>query len=180
MADAPSDQPDLSRAGRVFRNLSVSALVEEAVRRGEGVLSDTGALVVGTGKYTGRSPGDRFIAADALTEAEVDWGKVNQPFDPVQATHLQGRVEAYLQGRDVFVFDGFAGADPAHRLPIRVITEQAWHSLFARQLFIRPTPEKSASHVPQFTILNAGRFLADPARDGTKSETFSSWIFKSA
>ena len=172
MADLSPDPVDLSHAGRLFENLSVSALVEEAVKRGEGVLADNGALTVRTGKYTGRSPGDKFITDDSLTHGEVDWGKVNQPFDPDRFARLLGRALAYVQGRELFVFDGFAGADPRQRLPIRVITEQAWHSLFARQLFIRPTPEELAAHTPQFTILNVGRFKAVPALDGTKSETF--------
>ncbi len=163
---------DLSRARNAFLNPSVSVLIEEAVRRGEGTLADNGALVVRTGKYTGRSPGDKFIVEDAMTQGQVDWGKANQPFDPQNFDALWGRVEAYLQGRDVFVFDGFAGADPAYRLPIRVVTEQAWHSLFAHQLFIRPTSEEQATHTPQFTIIDAGRFLADSIRDWTKSETF--------
>ena len=169
----PSPVPvDLSRARHRYENLSVSALVEEAIRRGEGMLAADGALVVSTGQYTGRSPGDKFITDDALTENEVDWGKVNRPFDSARFAHLLARALAYVQGRDLFVFDGFAGADPAHRLSIRVVTEQAWHSLFARQLFLRATPDELAAHDPQFTILNVGRFRADPALDGTRSETF--------
>lgn len=157
---------------RLYSNLPVAALVEEAIRRGEGVLADNGALAVDTGKYTGRSPGDKFIDDDAETDREVDWGAVNQPFQTEQFNHLLARVMAYFQGRDLFVFDGFAGADPQYRLPIRVVTEMAWHNLFARQLFLRPTPEELAVHQPAFTIIDAGRFLADPELDGTKTETF--------
>jgi phosphoenolpyruvate carboxykinase (ATP) len=168
----PMPELNLSHARAVFENLSVAELIEEAVRRGEGQLAENGALAVRTGKYTGRSPGDKFIVRDALTTDQVDWGKTNQPFDSQKFDALWNRVQGYLQGWDAFVFDGFVGADPNYRLPIRVVTEQAWHSLFARQLFLRPTPAELAAHVPQFTVLDAGRFLADPALDGTKSETF--------
>ena len=161
-----------SQGGRLHSNLSVAALIEESVKRGEGILAENGALVVSTGKYTGRSPGDKYIDDDALTDLEVDWGNVNQPFDPTLFHHLLGRVMAYLQDRDLFVLDAYAGADPEYQLPIRVVTEMAWHSLFAHQLFLRPTPEQLAAHQPQFTIINAGRFQADPALDGTKTETF--------
>ena len=172
MKNITNDNLSFSHAGRLRVNLSAAALIEEAIKRGEGTLADSGALVVGTGKYTGRSPGDKFIDDDDTTDAEVDWGAVNQPFDPALFERLLARALAYVQGRDLFVFDGFAGADPLHRLPVRVVTEQAWHCLFARQLLLRPTPEQLAGHRPQFTILNVGRFQADPALDGTRSATF--------
>ncbi len=161
-----------SQGGRLHSNLSVAALIEESIKRGEGTLAENGALVVSTGKYTGRSPGDKYIDDDTLTDLEVDWGNVNQPFDPNMFHHLLGRVMAYLQDRDLFVLNAYAGADPEYQLPIRVVTEMAWHNLFARQLFLRPTPEQLADHQPQFTIINAGRFQADPALDGTKTGTF--------
>ncbi len=162
----------LRNTGRLHVNLSASALIEEAIRRGEGVLSDSGALVVRTGKYTGRSPKDKYIDDNDDVHDEIDWGTVNQAFKPYNFDHLLGRVEAYLQGRDLFVFDGYAGADIDHRLSIRVVTEMAWHSLFAHQLFIRPTDKQLETHKPQFTIINAANFQADPLRDGTKTETF--------
>ena len=170
--EVPPSPLDFHPASRRFDNLSVSVLIEEAIRRGEGELSDNGALVARTGKYTGRSPGDKFIIDDPLTHEEIDWGKTNQPFSPDKFDALLGRVQAYLQGRDLFVFDGYAGANPKYRLPIRVVTEMAWHNLFAHQLFVRATPEERRSHQPAFTILNAGRFQATPARDGVKTETF--------
>ena len=149
-----------------------ATLVEQAARLGEGEFSDQGALVFRTGKYTGRSPKDKFIVREGSCSAEVDWGDVNQPFGPELFDRLHERVLAYLQGKNVWVQDLFAGADPAYRLPIRVVCERAYHALFSRQLFIRPTPEELASHHPEFTIVAAPGFLAVPERDGTRSEVF--------
>jgi phosphoenolpyruvate carboxykinase (ATP) len=162
----------ISQAGNVSFNLSAPALMDEAIRRGEGTLTDKGALVVRTGKYTGRSPEDKYIDAGELTDNEIDWGKVNKPFDPQKFDNLFGRVLAHIGGRDLFVYDGFAGANPEHRLPVRVITEMAWHNLFARNLFIKPTAEELASFNPEFTIVDVGQFHAVPEFDGTGSETF--------
>jgi phosphoenolpyruvate carboxykinase (ATP) len=152
--------------------ISAAQLVEEALARGEGELSEEGAFVVRTGKYTGRSPGDKFIVDDDQTHDLVDWGKVNQPFSPDAFARLQERVDSYLSERKTYVFDGFAGADPTYRRHVRVISEYAWHSLFARQLFIRPEPGQDVSGEPDFTIIDAAEFKADPAGDGTKTETF--------
>lgn len=153
-------------------NLKPSALIDEAIRRGEGALASNGALNALTGKYTGRSPKDKFVVEDEITSGTADFERANQPFDPDQFDKLARRVREYLGGREVFVFEGFAGADPAYRLPIRVVTELAWHSLFAHQLFIRPTPEELEGFEPQFTVVDAALFQADPAIDGTRSETF--------
>ena len=154
---------------------SVSQLIETALSRGEGRLADTGALAVTTGKYTGRSPGDKFIVDDDLTHGEVAWGKVNQPFSPDAFDRLYTRVDDYLRGlpNPPSVFDGYGGADPRTRLKVRVVTEYAWHSLFAKQLLIRPeeTGEEFVGE-PDFTIIDAANFKAVPERDGTKSETF--------
>src|SRR5579862_5819098 len=162
----------LSGSGRVVANASPSALIEEAIRRSEGKLAANGALDVLTGKYTGRSPKDKFIVRDEITEGRADYERGNQPLAPAQFDGLWNRVQAYLSDRDLFVFDGFAGADPKYRLPIRVVTEFAWHSLFARQLLIRPAPEELAHFKPEFTIVDAALFQADPQIDGTRSETF--------
>ena len=162
----------LERLQQVHWNVSPALLVEEAVRRGEGRLAANGALVAETGPYTGRSPKDRFIVADDVTRSAVDWGDVNREIPPQSFDRLLGKVQAYLRGRDVFVQDCFAGTDPAYRLPIRAVTELAWHSLFARQLFVRPTNEEAARHEPEFTILYAPGVQADPATDGTNSEAF--------
>jgi len=156
----------------VHRNLHHPQLVEAALRRGEAELAARGSLVAGTGKRTGRSPKDKFIVRDAASENRVDWGSVNQPISPDIFDALYERVIEYLQGKELFVQDLFCGADPKYRLPIQVINEYAWHNLFVRQLFIRPTVEELKMHNPEFTIVSAPSFLADPKRDGTNSEVF--------
>jgi phosphoenolpyruvate carboxykinase (ATP) len=152
-------------------NLGTAELVEHAIRRKEGLLSSSGALSVNTGQFTGRSPKDKFIVRDELTESTVNWGAVNQPMSSENFGRLYAKVLAYLQGRDVFVQDCHGGADPAHSLPVRVITQYAWHALFARQLFIRPDPATLAQHKPEFTLIFVPGFQADRAEDGTNSET---------
>ena len=155
---------------------SVSQLIELALQRGEGRLADTGALVAVTGKYTGRSPGDKFIVEDDITRGEVAWGKVNQPFAPDAFDRLYTRVEEYLAAlpNPSSVFEGYGGADPRYRLKVRVVSEYAWHSLFARQLLIRPDGTSGGEEFgePDFTIIDAANFKAVPERDGTKTETF--------
>jgi phosphoenolpyruvate carboxykinase (ATP) len=158
--------------GRQHWNASQALLVEHALLRGEGRLSDQGALVVKTGKYTGRSPKDKFIVREPSSEAEIDWGDVNQPFDPDRFDALERRVAAHLKGREVWVQEAFGGTDPAYRLPIRIVCERAYHALFTRQLFVRPTADELAVHRPEFTIVAAPNFQAEPQRDGTRSEVF--------
>ncbi len=170
--DSALSEHGLENLREVHWNLSPSLLVEESLRRGEGRLAANGALVAETGKYTGRSPKDRFIVEDNITKDDVDWGDVNRPMSPATFERLLGKVQAYLPGRDVFVQDCFGGADPAYRLPIRAVTELAWHSLFARQLFVRPSSEEAANHKPEFTIIYTPGLQADPATDGTNSEAF--------
>jgi phosphoenolpyruvate carboxykinase (ATP) len=153
-------------------NAAPAVLAEQALSRGEGTLSDQGALAFETGKYTGRSPKDRFIVREPSCEDEIDWGEVNQPFDPERFDALYDRVVEHLHGREVWVQDAFGGTDPALRLPIRVVCERAYHALFARQLFVRPTPEELAVHRPEFTVIAAPGFQAVPERDGTRSEVF--------
>ncbi|MEO7651781.1 MAG: phosphoenolpyruvate carboxykinase (ATP) [Bryobacteraceae bacterium] len=154
-----------------FWNLGTSQLLEHAMRRQEGMLASGGAFVVRTGQFTGRSPKDKFIVRDAITESSVNWDHFNQPMTSAAFAKLYSKVLAYLQGQEVFVQDCYAGADPGYSLPLRVITETAWHALFARQLFIRANPRNIADHVPEFTILFAPGFQADSAEDGTNSET---------
>ena len=163
---------DLLAQKNVQRNLSTPKLVEIAVNNGEGVLSSRGALVSETGKRTGRSPKDKFTVKDAITENKVEWGAVNLPFPADKFDALYDRVVEYLSGKQVYVQDLFCGADPRYQLPIQVINEYAWHNLFVRQLFIRPTEEELKTHKPEFTIVSAPGFLADPKRDGTNSEVF--------
>ena len=164
---------DLERDGiaasRLYWNLSAAALYEEAVRRQEAVIAAEGPLACRTGQHTGRSPNDKFLVREPSTEAEIAWGKVNRPmtaehFDVLHADLLQS-----LQGRELFVQDCFAGADPKYRLPIRVINELAWHNLFARNLFIVEARGSSA-HMPDFTIIDSPGFRADPRRHGTNSD----------
>ncbi|GIO28591.1 phosphoenolpyruvate carboxykinase (ATP) [Ornithinibacillus bavariensis] len=164
---------ELLSGNNVKKNLSVAQLVEKVLSRKEGLLSDTGAVLATTGKYTGRSPEDKFIVKDTFSEGKVDWGKVNQPIDKEIFEKLYKKVIQHLKSQnEIFVFEGFAGADENYRLPIQVINEFAWHNLFAKQLFIRPTEEQLASHIPSFTVISAPTFKADPSIDGTNSEAF--------
>ncbi|HOB42969.1 MAG TPA: phosphoenolpyruvate carboxykinase (ATP) [Bacillota bacterium] len=162
----------LVNTGLVHHNLSAPQLAEEALARGEGILTSTGALRVVTGKYTGRSPDDKFIVDDTETHSTVDWGPINKPMSEENFIRLYARLAAYLQGRDLFTFDGYAGTDPLYELPIRVINEFAWQNLFAHQLFVRPTDDQLKSHKPEFTVIAAPGFKADPEMDGTNSEAF--------
>jgi len=156
----------------VYWNLSTPLLYEEAIRRREGRLAHLGPLVVRTGQHTGRSPNDKFIVREPSSADKVWWGEVNRSMEPANFDILYRRLLAYLQGKDLFVQDCFAGADPEYRLPIRIITETAWHSLFARNMFIQARPEELAVHIPQFTVINTPSFHAVPEVDGTRSEVF--------
>ncbi len=156
----------------VYWTLPSPALVERIVQRREGMLAHLGPVVVRTGHHTGRAPNDKFIVKEPSSEGDIWWGDVNRPISEEQFDRLYARMTAYFQGRDVFVQDAAAGAHPKYRLPIRVVTEYAWHSLFARNLFIRLDPKELPDHVPQFTILHAPRFHAIPEVDGTRSEVF--------
>lgn len=166
------DQQGLRNLNMVYWNLTTPALVERVISRREGVLAHEGAVVVRTGNHTGRSPNDKFIVCCQEDHENIWWGKVNREFDPASFERLYTRMRSYFQGRDVFVQDTTAVAHPQHRLPIRVITENAWHSLFARNLFIRLSPAEIPEHVPEFTVLHAPGFHADPEEDGTNSEVF--------
>ena len=166
------DANDIKNVNNVYWNLCTSKLYEEAIRRREGRLAHLGPLVVRTGQHTGRAPNDKFIVREPTSAGKVWWGKVNQTMDQDSFDTLYRRLLAYLQGKDLFIQDCFAGADPEYRIPIRVITETAWHSLFARNLFIQAKPEEFATHIPEFTVLNAPNFHADPDTDRTRSEVF--------
>ncbi|MEA2487872.1 MAG: phosphoenolpyruvate carboxykinase [Actinomycetota bacterium] len=162
----------VQRPGRVFLNPSVPELVEQAVGRGEATLAATGALVAKTGERTGRSPNDRFVVKHGRSAELVDWGQSNQPVEPAVFDALATRVRSHLEGRDLFVTDGFVGADPAHEIRLRVVSEFAWHALFARQLFRRPSRDEMRDWNPEFTVLSAPSFAADPDRDGCNSDVF--------
>lgn len=160
----------LGRANPLHHDLSVASLVEQAILNGEAQLASNGALVARTGQYTGRSPKDKFVVRRAEYESLIDWGAVNQPMSPEAFDRLLLRVSAYLSNRPLYVQDCYAGADPRYRLSVRVITEQAWHNLFAKQLFIRPHCDEQARFKPNFTVLHAPGFKTDPKVDGTRSE----------
>ncbi|HJZ76435.1 MAG TPA: phosphoenolpyruvate carboxykinase [Vicinamibacterales bacterium] len=154
---------------RVRWNLSPAALYEEAVRRQEGMIAADGPLSCRTGQHTGRSPNDKFVVRDAATEREIDWGKVNRPMQPAQFETLHAELLSSLAAKEVFVQDVYAGADPVYRLPVRIITEYAWHSLFCRNLFI-DDPQAAEDASPQFTVIDSPSFKADPARHGSNSD----------
>jgi phosphoenolpyruvate carboxykinase (ATP) len=170
--DTASILETLLKTNKVHSNLRSSVLIEHSIRRGEGMLADNGALVAYTGKYTGRSPKDKFTVKDSVTAELLNWGDVNQAFDSDKFDALYERVVASLRGKELFVQDLYAGADPKYRLPVRVINEYAWHNLFVRALFVRPKPEELKTHHAEFTILSAPEFQGDPTRDGTRSEAF--------
>ncbi|MFE3577029.1 phosphoenolpyruvate carboxykinase (ATP) [Lysinibacillus sp. NPDC059133] len=164
---------ELLSGGNINVQLSVPQLAEKATSRGEAMLTVDGAVRAETGKYTGRSPKDKYTVEEDSTKDKIDWGKVNRPISSEVFDNLYVKVVKYLKERDeLFVFKGFAGADKDSQLSIQVINEYAWHNLFAHQLFIRPTAEELASHVADFTVISAPNFKADPAVDGTASETF--------
>jgi len=171
--DESLKQLGLRNLGRVHWNLSTPALYEEAIRRHEALLSHLGPLVVRTGQFTGRLPKDKFIVRESGSESKIWWGKVNRPIEQARFEAIQHRLCAFLQGKDLFIEDCYAGADARYRLPIRIISEHAWHTLFARTMFIREfDPQRLARHLPDFTVIHAPNFFADPAVDGTHSEAF--------
>lgn len=154
-------------------NLSPEELVKKTLDLGQGVLNDTGALCVSTGKFTGRSPKDKFTVKDAITEKSVDWGDVNIPFSPEAFDKLYDKVAAYLGGKEVWVRDAYACADPKYRLNIRVVNETPWANLFCNDLFLRPTEDEIATQEHDWLILQAPSFQADPAVDGTRQANFT-------
>ncbi|MFD1468627.1 phosphoenolpyruvate carboxykinase (ATP) [Hymenobacter caeli] len=159
--------------GPVYLNLGPAALVDHALRRHEGELTDTGALMCDTGAFTGRSPKDRFIVQDGGTESSVWWGDINIPFAPDKFDQLHQKMVAYLADKEVFVRDAYAGAHPGYQLRLRVVNELAWHNLFCYNLFLRPEAGVDTSWLPDFSIINAPGFLADPAVDGTRQPNFA-------
>lgn len=169
----PAQAVNLGDPGKWRHNLTTSMLYEEIVRRGEGTIAHLGPVVVHTGKYTGRSPGDKFVVQEPGSEKAVWWGKINRPMAPGHFEQLLERVQEYLCGRDIFVQDCYAGADPQCRVPLRVFTERAWHSLFARNMFIREMDQEHlACFAPDWQLVYAPGFAAVPERDHTRSEVF--------
>jgi phosphoenolpyruvate carboxykinase (ATP) len=158
--------------GRLLRaNLSVAELYEDAIRAGEGIVAAEGPLVVRTGKHTGRSPQDKFIVREPSSEKKIWWGEVNRPISEEHYDRLRGRLVSYLADRPLYAQDCFIGADPAHRRSLRVYTETAWASIFADNLFRRPSADELRDFSPNFTIINVPSFKADPSTEGTRTET---------
>ncbi|MDO8519132.1 MAG: phosphoenolpyruvate carboxykinase [Deltaproteobacteria bacterium] len=169
----PLENQNIKGLKKVYWNLSAPNLYEESIRRGESELAAKGPLVALTGKYTGRSPNDKFIVRDGESADKVWWGKVNRAMDPAKFDLIHEGMLDYLKGKEVFVQDCYAGADLKHRVPIRVITELAWHSLFAQNMFVRiEDAGERANHVPEFTLISLPGFKADPKIHGTNSEAF--------
>ncbi|MBP1934642.1 phosphoenolpyruvate carboxykinase (ATP) [Ammoniphilus resinae] len=166
------DLKDILSTDKIHYNLSVPQLVEASVNRGEAILTDKGALSAETGKYTGRSPKDKFIVNEPSVQGKIAWGPVNQPMDISKFDKLYEDVLAYLEQKELYVFDGFAGAATEYRLPIRIINEYAWHNLFVRQLFVRPNTNELENLQPEFTVITVPGFEAKPEVHGTNSETF--------
>ncbi|MGA1181317.1 MAG: phosphoenolpyruvate carboxykinase (ATP), partial [Marivivens sp.] len=164
------DHQGITGLGAVYYNLLEPDLMQKAIERGEGTLGQGGTLLVTTGKHTGRSPKDKFVVR---TPDVVDtiWWENNPPMEPAAFDQLYADMTAHMKGRDYFVQDLFGGADPAHRLDVRMVTELAWHGLFIRHLLRRPERAELDGFTPDWTIINCPTFKADPARHGCRTET---------
>jgi phosphoenolpyruvate carboxykinase (ATP) len=172
-SDYGLDNLGLSNLRKVYWNLPTEALYEEVVFRGEANISQQGPLVVNTGKHTARAASDKFVVREADSEGNIWWGQYNRPFGQDKFNELYVRLQGYLQGRDLFIQDCYGGADPQYQLPVRIITEYAWHSLFARNMFIKPqSAEEYRRFSPEFTVITAPGFKAFPSIDQTPTETF--------
>ncbi|MEZ5330589.1 MAG: phosphoenolpyruvate carboxykinase (ATP) [Thermoanaerobaculia bacterium] len=167
------ERSGIERALTVYWNLPPEQLYEHAIRRGEAVIAGGGPLVAHTGSHTGRSPNDKFVVRSGESAEQVAWGSINRPIESERFDALRRRVFDYLEKSDLWVFDGYAGADPEYRLRVRVINERAWHNLFARNMFVREGDGSVlAAFEPEFTVISAPGFVAEPGRDGTRSGTF--------
>ncbi|MCA9990746.1 MAG: phosphoenolpyruvate carboxykinase [Ardenticatenaceae bacterium] len=173
ISDYGIENHGITNAETVYWNLTTPMLYEQATRRKEGVIVHLGPLVVRTGDHTGRSPNDKFVVKEPTSDHKIWWGKVNRPFEQQNFDAMLRKVLSYIQNRDIFVFDGYAGADERYRMPVRIITEYAWHNLFARNMFIREANLEVLKHFkPEFTVIDMPRFHAVPQYDGTNSQTF--------
>jgi len=173
MVNHPITDQVLANVSKAWINLTVDELIEKALERGEGKLADTGALAADTGEFTGRSPKDKFVVRDAMTENSIWWGSVNNPIEEKYYRGLLQKVLDHYKGKELFVRDAYACADPRYRLNIRVVTESAYQNLFAHHLFIRPEKEELETQKPDWVILAAPSFHADPAVDGTRQHNFT-------
>jgi phosphoenolpyruvate carboxykinase (ATP) len=166
------DRNGITNVRKVHWNHNTPLLYEDIIKNREGHVTHKGPVVTRTGLHTGRAARDKFIVEEDETREHIWWGEVNKPIAPQAFENMFRRLQAYLQDRDVWVQDCFAGADPRYRMPIRVITVRAWHSLFARNMFIQAEPHELSDHVPDFTVIHAPSFQAIPEVDGTNSEAF--------
>jgi len=166
------DKQGLRHLAAQHWNLSVPVLYEHAVRRREGLIAAGGAFVARTGAFTGRTPRDKYVVEEASSKADIWWGDINKPVSEERFESMCRRLSAYYQGRELYVQDMYGGADPDYCLKVRVVSDSAWHSLFARNMFIRPRPEALDNFVPDFTILHAPHFFAAHELDGINSDTF--------
>ena len=169
----------LTNLNIVYWNLPTEALYEEITFRGEGKIAHLGPVVVTSGKHTARTPNDKFIVREATTEDQIWWGEYNCPYASDKFDVLYSRLQGFVQGRDLFVQDCYVGADPEFRMPVRIITEYAWHSLLSRNMFLLPQSEQEyRQHVPQFTVICIPSFKAFPPIDGTRTDTFITLNFE--
>ncbi|MCA9734074.1 MAG: phosphoenolpyruvate carboxykinase (ATP) [Deferribacteres bacterium] len=170
---------DLKNLKNVYWNLHTPELYERILANKEGMVSHIGPMVVSTGKFTGRSPNDKFIVKDEETEGKINWGKVNVSYDPVKFDAMFEKIKAYLQNREVYALDAYAGTDAKYRMPVRIITELAWHNLFARNMFVLPAAhDELDGFEPAFNVIDVARFKGDPDVDSLNSETFILVNFK--
>jgi phosphoenolpyruvate carboxykinase (ATP) len=163
----------IKNPSNTYWNLSPAQLVEETLFRGEGELSDSGAIMVDTGEFTGRSPKDKYVVLDDQTRDNVWWGDVNHEFSSEKFDRLYQRILSYLQGKDLYIRDAHAGADTNHQIKLRVINENPWHNLFCNNLFLRPSATELENFSPEWHIVNACGFRADPEIDGTRQHNFT-------
>ncbi len=169
----PVEQQGIRNYTRILYNPATPQLYEQAIRRQEGILAHLGPLVVRTGQFTGRAPKDKFIVSEASSRDKVWWGEVNRPFDEQKFDRLHHRILSYLEGKEIYVQDCYVGADANNRMAVRIITEQAWQSLFARNMFLRVLDRKVLEQfVPEYTVIDVPHFTADPDVDGTYSGAF--------
>ncbi len=171
--NADLSQIGLSNMGDIYWNLEPAELVEHTIVNGQGVLADSGALAVDTGEFTGRSPKDKFSVKDATTENHIWWGDINFPMESATFERLRERMTAYLMGRDIYVQDAYACADPAFKLDLRLVAELPWSALFGNNMFLRPSKEEHLAFKPEWHIICAPGFLADPKVDGTRQHNFA-------
>jgi phosphoenolpyruvate carboxykinase (ATP) len=172
------DRWGIENPDRVYWNLTIPALYEEAVRRHEGLIAQGGPIVFHTGRHTGRSPKDKFLVRESGTENDVWWGPINQPMEPERFEALRRRMTKHLDGKELFVQDPYAVTDPTYRLPVRIITELAYHSMFSRTMFLGAPDGVEIDHEPRFTVIDAPSFHSDPELDGTRSDVFIALSFE--